>query len=139
VCFALLACDLDGFQNINDNYGHLAGNEMLKRVALVLQENCRGTDYIARMGGDEFVVLLAGTAPDELEDRMRQLDRMVRVASREICGEEKGGISIGTACFPDDGNEAETLLAHADNDMYRAKRARKAGVVVQLPRPAQVA
>lgn len=137
--FALLACDLDGFQSINDNFGHLTGNEMLKRVALVLQENCRGTDYVARMGGDEFVVLLVGAVPDELEDRMRQLDRMVRVASREICGEEKGGVSIGTACFPDDGNEAETLLGHADNDMYRAKRARKAGVVVQLPRPAQVA
>ena len=138
-CFALLACDLDGFQSINDNFGQLTGNEMLKRVALVLQENCRGTDYVARMGGDEFVVLLAAAVPDELEDRMRQLDRMVRVASREICGEEKGGISIGTACFPDDGNEAEMLLAHADNDMYRAKRARKAGVVLQLPRPAQVA
>ncbi len=136
--FALMACDLDGFQSINDNLGHLTGNEILKRVGLVLQENCRGTDYVARMGGDEFVVMLAGAVPEELEDRMQQLDRMVRTVSREICGEEKGGISIGVACFPDHGDDAEVLLAHADNEMYRAKRARK-NVILQLPRSAQVA
>jgi diguanylate cyclase (GGDEF)-like protein/putative nucleotidyltransferase with HDIG domain len=122
---AFLVCDLDGFKSVNDNFGHLVGNEMLQRVAHILQSNCRASDYVGRLGGDEFVMTLAGASPAELECRIYAIDRMVRKASSEVCGSESVGISIGCACFPDDGTDAETLLSHADRDMYEVKRERK--------------
>ena len=129
-------CDLDGFKSVNDNFGHLAGNEMLQSVAKILQANCRTSDYVGRLGGDEFVMTFAGTSPAELERRINEMNRMVRKASAEICGSERVGISVGSACFPDDGSDAEALLSHADKDMYRVKRERKASreKVLELPR-----
>ena len=133
---AVLVCDLDGFKSVNDNFGHLAGNEMLQSVAKILQANCRTSDYVGRLGGDEFVMTFAGTSPAELERRINEINRMVRKASAEICGSERVGISVGCACFPDDGSDAEALLSHADKDMYRVKRERKASreKVLELPR-----
>jgi diguanylate cyclase (GGDEF)-like protein/putative nucleotidyltransferase with HDIG domain len=134
---AVLVCDLDGFKNVNDSRGHITGNELLKQVAAILQSNCRGSDYVARMGGDEFVMLLSGATGEEIEPRISQLDRLIRRASEECCGEEMVGMSVGVACFPDHGADAESLLANADDDMYRAKRARKADAtnLVKLSRP----
>ena len=137
---AVLVCDLDGFKFVNDSFGHFTGNELLKRVARILKENCRDTDYVARMGGDEFVMLLDGPGTDELDERVGLIDRMIRIAGKEMCGSEKVGISVGVACFPDDATDAETLLSYADNNMYRVKRNRKRlPGVLQLPRSIQVA
>jgi diguanylate cyclase (GGDEF)-like protein/putative nucleotidyltransferase with HDIG domain len=137
---AVMICDLDGFKYVNDSFGQLTGNELLKEIARILRDNCRETDYVARMGGDEFVVLLPGAGREEIADRIERLDREIRLASRAACGEEKIGISVGVACFPDDGTDPEMLLSHADNDLYRAKRARKSGNVIRLPgRVTQVA
>ncbi|MGC9951087.1 MAG: HD domain-containing phosphohydrolase [Bryobacteraceae bacterium] len=132
---AVLVCDLDGFKSVNDNFGHLAGNEILHRVARILQANCRVSDYVGRLGGDEFVMLLGGATAKDLERRVSEIDRMVRAAGLEICGKECVGISIGCAYFPDDGSDAETLLSRADHDMYRAKGERKASRenVFELP------
>ncbi len=123
--FALLVCDLDGFKFINDRFGHLTGNELLKRVALILRNNCRETDYVARMGGDEFVLILSGARQDDLESRIDNLDRLIRWASRDLCQEELVGLSVGIACYPDNGASPEALLTFADSEMYRVKRARK--------------
>ncbi len=132
---AVLVSDLDGFKSVNDNFGHLAGNELLKRVARVLQANCRASDYVGRLGGDEFVMIFTGVAAAELERRTAEIDNMVRRESFEVCGDERVGISIGRAFFPEDGSDAEALLSHADSDMYRTKRENKTGRKNVRPAP----
>jgi len=122
---AILVCDLDGFKSVNDNFGHLTGNEILQRVARILQANCRASDCVGRLGGDEFVMMLGGAAAMDLEERILEIDRQVREVGIDVCGRETVGISIGRAFFPDNGTEAEALLLHADEDMYRVKRERK--------------
>lgn len=133
---ALLACDLDRFRQVNDRYGHIRADELLKRVASVLQSNCRNSDYVARAGSDEFMVLFAGADAGELNGRIELLDRKVRQAGCELFGDENIGISVGLACFPENGSDAETLLAHADKEMERAKQNRREGEgnVLQLVR-----
>jgi len=135
----IIVCDLDGFAHVNDRFGQLTGNELLKNVGRILQDNCRGSDTVARMGGDEFVLLLPGAKPEELDGRIGRIDRAIREACHQICGDDRMGISIGIAAFPEHGTDPESLLSHADNDMHRAKRSRKAGNVRKLPRVVQVA
>ena len=124
-CFALLVCDLDGFKYINDCFGHLIGNDLLKRVALILQTNCRDSDYVARMGGDEFVLIFEGAHQDELDSRIDNLDRLIRRSCQDLCGGEHVGLSVGVACYPEHGSDPEILLSYADTEMYRVKRSRK--------------
>jgi diguanylate cyclase (GGDEF)-like protein/putative nucleotidyltransferase with HDIG domain len=133
---ALLACDLDGFKQINDRYGHTNGDELLKRVASILQNNCRASDYVARVGGDEFMVVFGGADTAELAGRVASLDWKVREAGREMFGDETIGISVGLACFPEHGADVDSLVAYAEQDVERAKRARKPvdGNVLQLAR-----
>jgi diguanylate cyclase (GGDEF)-like protein/putative nucleotidyltransferase with HDIG domain len=132
---AVLACNLDGLTHIDDSLGHQASHEFLKRVATILQSNCRSSDYVAKMGRDQFAVLLADAHPGELAARIESLDRMIRAASRELCGEESAGISVGVACFPENGSDIDSLLSCADRELERAKRERKAsGGVLQLAR-----
>lgn len=137
----VMVCDLDGFKNVNDHFGHLVGNRMLQRVAQILQSNCRNSDYVCRLGGDEFVMIFAGASPAELDHRMEEIEGMVRAASYELCGSNlKVGLSVGGASFPDDGADAETLLTKADHDMYRVKRERKSGraITLRLPQPMEL-
>jgi diguanylate cyclase (GGDEF)-like protein/putative nucleotidyltransferase with HDIG domain len=122
---AVLVCDLDGFKMVNDRFGHLEGNRVLRAVAAGLQESCRDYDYVARMGGDEFVVVLPGL---KLEDTKPQLARFQQVAVEagiEVCGSEVLAMSVGIAVFPEDGRDVETLLAEADRRMYKEKQESK--------------
>ena len=121
----VMVCDVEGMRSINDRCGRFTGDQMLKRVARILQSNCRSSDYVARLRGDEFVVVLAGLHP-ELKRRIESLDTLVHKAGREISGEETLGISIGVALFPENGADPDALLSYAALDMERAKHARKA-------------
>jgi len=123
----LLVLDLDGFKQINDRFGHLEGNKVLKDVATALKTSCRDYDYVARMGGDEFVVLLPGMGPADVERRTSQLRDVVTQMAQEYMGAHPLTVSIGIAAFPHDGHDAEELLAEADRRMYTDKRARKTG------------
>lgn len=120
---ALLYLDLDGFKAANDRGGHLAGDHVLREVALRLQQGLRHGDLLARVGGDEFVVLLPGCG-----DRAaaRAIADGLRVRLQPSYTLPDGPIqldaSVGIACFPADGADAETLLGHADRAMYAAKR-----------------
>jgi len=132
---AVLACGVDGLKHIDESFGHQTSNEFVKRVAAILRNNCRSSDYVATVGRDEFAVLLADARPGELAVRIESLDRMIRAASRELCGEETPGISVGAACFPENGSDVDSLLSWADREMDRVKRERKAsGGVLQLAR-----
>jgi diguanylate cyclase (GGDEF)-like protein len=132
---AVLVCDLDGFKQVNDRFGHMTGNLVLKSVAEGFRRSCRGEDFIARMGGDEFALLLCRIAPQELGLRIAQFREMVRAVGRQICGEDVVDASFGAAFYPDHGSTPEELLAFADSQMYRRKAEQKEGVLSITTRP----
>lgn len=123
---SMLVIDIDHFKVVNDTFGHLAGDEVLKRVTAHLRGCVRPTDYIARYAGDEFVVLLPGT---RLEDACAVAERLrLAVAEDSITGDSPAStghvtLSIGVACAPQHGETMEALFGAADNALYGAKRA----------------
>ncbi|KQP37021.1 bifunctional diguanylate cyclase/phosphodiesterase [Pseudorhodoferax sp. Leaf274] len=120
---ALLFIDLDGFKPVNDSFGHRVGDAVLQEVGRRLAIGLRASDTVARVGGDEFVLLLEGCCDSAAIAQTAQ--RLIDVVSMPM---EQGGhevrlsCSIGIALFPSDGPDAE-LMAHADAAMYAAKRA----------------
>jgi diguanylate cyclase (GGDEF)-like protein/putative nucleotidyltransferase with HDIG domain len=130
----VLVCDMNGFKKVNDKYGHLEGNRLLHSVAKKLKESCREYDYVARMGGDEFVLVLPGLQPDQLEQKIQRLKQITADAGREIFENETISLSIGHSMFPEDGVDADRLLSEADRRMYIAKQKEKMSVVGSAPR-----
>jgi diguanylate cyclase (GGDEF)-like protein len=122
---AVVVCDLDGFNQVNDRFGHLEGNRVLKLVAAGLRDCCREYDYVGRMGGDEFVLVLPGLHPPDLPDKVKALERVAVDAGEVVCGERLLNISVGAAFCPEHGVDAEGLLAEADRRMYLAKQSHK--------------
>ncbi len=125
---ALLMMDLDGFKQVNDTLGHAAGDQLLAQVGQRLSSLVRQEDLVARMGGDEFVVLL--TEIREAEDAGLVARRIVESLKRpfSLDGEVvRVGVSIGIALFPEEGQDADTLLRHADMAMYQVKESRSGG------------
>jgi len=118
----VMVSDMDGFKQINDRFGHLEGNRTLRLFAQALKDSCREYDYVARMGGDEFVVIAPGLAADAAGKKAEQLRALARHAGNEVCGEEILSLSVGRAVYPDDGKDAEQLLAEADRRMYLEKQ-----------------
>jgi diguanylate cyclase (GGDEF)-like protein len=118
---AVLLCDLNGFKKVNDNFGHLIGNKLLKEVALNLKGACREYDQVGRLGGDEFVFVLPECTPDAIEHLKGRLRLAVEAAARSACPESIVTLSIGCAFHPDDGATVDELLAEADQRMYVSK------------------
>jgi diguanylate cyclase (GGDEF)-like protein/putative nucleotidyltransferase with HDIG domain len=118
----VMVCDMDGFKQINDRFGHLEGNRVLRLFAQALKETCREYDYVARMGGDEFVVIAPGLPPDVASKKAEQLKILAKQAGLEVCSEEILSLSVGQAVYPADGEDAEELLAEADRRMYLEKQ-----------------
>jgi diguanylate cyclase (GGDEF)-like protein/putative nucleotidyltransferase with HDIG domain len=118
----VMVCDMDGFKQINDRFGHLEGNRVLKIFAQRLKESCREYDYVARMGGDEFVVVAPGLTPDATRQKMLALREMARTAGHDVCREDLLSLSVGQAVYPENGLDAEELLAEADRRMYLEKQ-----------------
>jgi diguanylate cyclase (GGDEF)-like protein len=120
--FAVLYIDLDGFKAINDNHGHAAGDEMLQRVADCLRQATGPDEMVARIGGDEFVVLLrdadALTARGVADEIIGAISREHRIADGRAL---RVGCSVGICLAPDQGREPETLLARADAALYEVK------------------
>jgi len=119
---AVMVCDLDGFKAINDRFGHLEGNKVLRVFANALRNVCREYDYVARMGGDEFLIIAPGMTRDAAEEKAALLNDLAVSAGHEVCGEDLLSLSVGTAYFCEDGMDAEQLLAEADRRMYIVKQ-----------------
>jgi diguanylate cyclase (GGDEF)-like protein len=122
---AVMYLDLDNFKPVNDQMGHEAGDELLKGVAKRLRLHLRDNDTVARIGGDEFVVVLEDLASPEGAEVVARaiIERMTRPFA--LSGEREAhiGCSVGIAMFPKDGTDGETLLRHADAALYVAKAA----------------
>jgi len=126
-CFALMFIDLDGFKPVNDAFGHHMGDLLLREVAQRLREDLRGQDTLARIGGDEFVLLVQLAEPD---DALRLAARQVALISRSFQVAEHDlhiSASVGIALYPGNGQTANELLMNADAAMYHAKGAGKNG------------
>ena len=118
----VMISDLDGFKQVNDGYGHLEGNRVLRLFAHALKESCREYDYVARMGGDEFVVIAPGLPAAAAAKRVEQLQALAHQAGIEVCHEDLLSLSVGCAVYPADGENAELILAEADRRMYLQKQ-----------------
>jgi diguanylate cyclase (GGDEF)-like protein len=120
--FALLMLDLDGFKNLNDRFGHPAGDDLLRDVAAAMERSLRGQDTVARIGGDEFCVL----APETDLPGTRRLRARIESAVGEVTmGVDALRASSGVALFPDDGVSPNALLHAADQRLLSAKRERQ--------------
>lgn len=122
--FALLCIDLDRFKPVNDQLGHAAGDDLLEQVGRRLRGCVREFDLVARMGGDEFAIILdtLGSA----DDAVQLADRIVRILSEPFTIREQSvavGASIGLAFAPQHGSDTMTLMQNADLALYRAKQA----------------
>lgn len=122
-CVALLFADLDGFKRINDTHGHLVGDRVLALAAERIARAVRAEDIVARMGGDEFAVMMHVVADrkeaDALADKIRRTFTDPFAVGHELFNV---GITVGIAVYPDEGADPHELLRAADADMYRRKR-----------------
>jgi len=121
--FAVLACDLDGFKSVNDTYGHEAGDQVLRLVAETLRSCCREIDTVARIGGDEFALILPRCEPDDVT---RAANRVILALSEPIVIDGDScsvGASVGIALYPRDGRTIDALVRAADAAMYESKAA----------------
>ncbi len=120
---ALLLMDLDGFKEVNDTFGHQAGDDVLAQVGARVREVMRASDTVARFGGDEFAILLPGAdracAAKISERLLRALERPFVIEGQDV----EIGASIGAALYPDHGADGDRLMQRADLAMYSAKRA----------------
>jgi diguanylate cyclase (GGDEF)-like protein/PAS domain S-box-containing protein len=118
--FALLFCDLDDFKKINDTYGHTGGDDVLRDVALAIESAVRPSDFVARIGGDEFCIL--GYELESITDALRLAERVRAeiITAGEI--DHRVGVSIGVAWTEASAVDPDQLLSTADKAMYRAKR-----------------
>jgi diguanylate cyclase (GGDEF)-like protein/PAS domain S-box-containing protein len=128
---ALLYIDLDGFKDVNDTYGHAAGDTILTLVGRRLREAVRADDLVARLGGDEFAVMIS--ALHRHSDAVTIAEKVVESLSKPfMMGQDsiRIGASIGVAIYPDHGLTAKDLTAAADGAMYRCKQSGRNGVVL---------
>jgi len=130
--FALVYVDVDRFKEVNDTWGHGAGDSLLVELAARLRGTLRENDTVARLGGDEFALVLEEL--DNIDDAHRLLERVARALQAPMCylreGEEVTlaiSASVGVAAYPADGAEVDALLHAADQAMYLTKRSREEG------------
>jgi diguanylate cyclase (GGDEF)-like protein/putative nucleotidyltransferase with HDIG domain len=133
--FQVVMLDLDEFKNVNDTYGHKAGDKMLREVAHLIAGQLREYDFLARSGGDEFVALVQEVVGAQVEDLCMRIESAVSKFSLPLGRNRSArvGISIGTATFGVDGDTLDQLVVAADNEMYRMKSTHRVGRLAPDP------
>jgi len=123
----LVVCDLDAFSEINQSFGLIDGNRMLRQVADCFRLTVREGDLLSRLGGDEFGIFFPGLPPEIAESRVRDLRAAVREAGLLTLPEDSALMTacIGISCFPADGDTVDTLVAAADLSLIKAKHERQ--------------
>jgi diguanylate cyclase (GGDEF)-like protein/PAS domain S-box-containing protein len=137
---ALLVVDLDGFKPVNDRFGHAAGDRLLRHVAQQLRGAVRGADLVARVGGDEFVILLEQVG--EAATARALAEKVLAAVAEPLADEDQTlavGASIGVALAPEHGQTPRELFEAADKAMYEAKRSGKNQVCIGQTRAGQPA
>lgn len=129
--FSVLVIDIDHFKEYNDTYGHLAGDEVLSRLATVFKESVRSCDYVARYGGEEFILVLPEIGP---EDGVKAAERIrKKVAKESFAGDGETiqvTVSVGVASYPKDGDDSQSIIRHADTALYKSKESGRNRVVL---------
>jgi diguanylate cyclase (GGDEF)-like protein len=124
--YALLMIDMDKLKDINDAFGHEAGNSAITLVAQCLQRSIRATDHAARFGGDEFAVLLPGASPDVAEAVIKRVRHNVYKTTLDLRSRMiRCSVSIGVVNYPKDAKDMRDLRSLADDRMYRDKELRR--------------
>lgn len=121
--FSLIIVDIDYFKKFNDTYGHQAGDAVLKQVAQTLKKNSRTTDFVCRYGGEEMSIILPNTNAEDALFNANRINKAVAEKDFHLSATETGKvtISVGVATFPDNGDNAQDLIEHADKGLYYAK------------------
>jgi diguanylate cyclase (GGDEF)-like protein len=121
--FGVLLFDIDHFKNLNDTYGHEAGDVVLRKLSDYLQQNVRSEDVLCRYGGEEFLIILPDISKNDLQKISERIQKeikkniQVEYENHKLCIT----VSVGAANFPDNGQAATELLKAADEALYRAK------------------
>lgn len=135
--FALVNLGLDSFKSINDNFGHHKGDQILRAVAGVIRGSIPASALLARRGGDEFVVVLTGSGPDEARAAAERIVVAVQNFDPELVHDRFGAlrlqISYGVSVFPEDGMDCTGLMSSVDADMAARKSERRLGNLVAFP------
>lgn len=119
----MLYADLDNLKQINDKFGHQEGDAALEDIAAILKKNYRESDIIARIGGDEFVVIPVGTKGDRIETILERLDKAIESHNLKSSREYRLSISAGLAFYdPENPSSVDELLARGDRSMYERKK-----------------
>lgn len=119
---SVIMVDSDNLKNVNDSLGHDAGNRLLQHLVRCVKDELRGSDVMARFGGDEFVILLPETNRHGAHELAERIRNSVEVSRFDVRGNDFNiTISLGIASYPDDGGNLEMILDKADKAMYRAK------------------
>ena len=125
--FQVLMLDLDGFKAINDTFGHKAGDKLLKDISIVMQEQLRDYDFLARYAGDEFVAIIPETDNKAVYELSQRMEKAVREYKLDV-GEGRYasvGVSLGAAAYPNSGETLDQIIIAADKAMYAVKERRK--------------
>lgn len=140
---AFIMVDIDHFKRVNDNYGHDAGDQVLREIADLLGKNVRGGDIACRYGGEEFALILHEAGAETAQRRAEDIRAAIKRLDPTYAGKRIGGItaSFGIALFPDHAEDSVALVRAADEAMYQAKRGGRDRVVIkaavpQAPHPA---
>lgn len=120
--FSILMLDADNLKKVNDQYGHAIGDKLLITLSQTIQDSLRGTDILARYGGDEFVVLLSETNDARAVEVAERIRTAVENTSFSADGDRVSStLSIGVACYPDDSEDSEDIINKADQALYESK------------------
>ena len=129
---AAIMIDVDHFKRVNDRHGHEAGDRVLTEIAALLRRSVRGTDFVCRYGGEEFVLILPEASIESVRQRAEELRasvRLLKIRFREK-SLELSTVSLGVAVFPENAGDVDSLVRSADEAMYQAKREGRDRVVV---------